>query len=221
MTTQILVTLATVIAMAQNSNFFFVSEDVLAWIPVIHEVREELELSPAKYSDALILALIHRESRPLGNASSHTPGTRYYGLLQMADAYVADACEHLGIPAKPAEKINGRAKDQLRLFFAYNERYKTFHGLYRPSYIALMHKAGVGSMAKDDRYESGHSAWVLACEHIADEIPGVKEYMNSWAKLHEVYADWIETQNKRIGICSKQYYGAYMSSWHGAGKTRY
>ena len=221
MSTSFLATLATVIIMSNGSNFFFVSEGVVAWLPVIHEVRDDMGLSAAKYSDALLLSLIHRESFPLGDASSHTEGTSYYGLLQMSDAYVQDACEYLGKEPVPARQVNGKPALQFALFFAYNERYKRYHGYYRPSYVALMHKAGVGSMAKDDLHASGHSARGLATEHLQDDIPEVEDYVNSWSKLLEVYATWIDNQNTKVGVCSAQYQGPYHTSWHGAGRTRY
>lgn len=180
-------------------GFYEPRTEILEWLPVIHEVREAMDVTSAKYSDAFIMSILHRETFPMGNPKSHRDGSQYWSAIQASDAYVADARKYLiqnsvdlpwEIPRK-ARGLHGLYHEPIAVLIAHMEYYADVHN-YRPSYMALMHKAGVGSVRAYRRHR--------AYEKLT--VPGVTGYMTSWTQLFSIYVKWVASVNNAENVCS-------------------
>ena len=165
---------------------------VLAWQPVIKDVRNELELTPARYGDVTLLALIHVESA--GDSGAHRDGSQFWGLLQMG--------RYAGIDV--GFEDNGKATTQalhedgphaIEAFLRYMERYKARHH-YQPSRIAALWKGGPGT-AKTiyERLTAGDS-WNQAIEYASNKhgIPRLAEYVRRFTEAFQAYTVYLDDQ---------------------------
>jgi len=196
-------------------SFYKVNPKILAWLPAIHRVRDGMGLSSVKYSDALMLAFLHRETSPIGRADSHTPGKKYYTALQFYDGYLADALSYLKDPSlsKKAKDYNGKVDLTLKVFFAHMEKYRGTHQ-YQESMIAVVHKAGIGSaMEVRDLLNEGKVASVLEALEKYIHIPNDDEYFETWQKLFMMYAQWVHIENAKLHACSTEYLGEFGDDW--------
>lgn len=182
------------------SRRFDFNPRVREWLPTIQKCREDLGLSAARYSDATILALIHVESS--GNECARRKGSRYYGLLQMANAYVQDACEYWGVPVVPASELQCDGEAQILMALQYFERYRKYHD-YQPSKVAILHKGGPGTAKRVDKRHAQTGDLVEAAEHVERTFvdkngdpyaPNLTEYLHEFRKAHQLWTGVLEAE---------------------------
>lgn len=170
-------------------------KEVMRWLPVIEEVRQELGVNASQYPDAVVLALIHVESA--GNEWAHREGSRYYGLLQCARAYMMDAFR---TDTANARDLQGDGRKSIECLIRYMERYQARHE-YIPTLIAVAHKGGAGTVRTAlDAYQSGHDindAIEFAQDHHG--VPRLKLYVERFRAALQNYAVAVEDLEKPYG----------------------
>lgn len=192
-------------------SFYEPSDKILAWLPAIHRVRDDMNLSSVKYSDALMLAFLHRETHPIGRADSHREGSPFYSGLQFANPYLADALAYLDDDSMSdsARDYHGKVDPALRVFFGHMEKYKGTHQ-YEPSMIAVIHKAGIGSAVKVRRLlNQGKVKSVLEALEDHINIHNDVKYLTTWQRLLTTYSQWVQIENDKLDVCSMQYLGSF------------
>lgn len=133
---------------------------------------------------ASLLALIHVES--LGNPNAYRPGSRYFGLLQIADPYLQDAIEFSkGNQNLKARDLAGNAQLSIWATVAYMNRYQRFHN-WNPRLIAIAHKGGAGTLR---RFSEGKE------DLTNSTIPNIAEYVRRFEAVYPVYLEFISNKN--------------------------
>lgn len=192
-------------------SYYEAKTDVLAHLPYIHQAREEFGVSAEKYSDALILAIIHRETGGTGRPDAHTPGTSFWTHIQFGRLYLADAmAQDPSLEGLTPETVNGELVTPVRVFLAYMEKYDWVHQ-YQPSWVAAMHKCGVSEMIKVRKLKNlGRIRDVEEGLEVID-VSNDSEYVGAWGKLFTSYAIWVRHANERVGEDkrSKRYQGGF------------
>lgn len=173
-----------------------VNKDVLKWLPAVREVRDELGLSRAKYSDALMLALIEIESG--GDEHAHRAGAPYYGLLQIGRSYAIDASEYLKEPKIAPSDLSGR--DAIRYTLAYFERYSASHQ-YNQTQIAALHKGGAGTarvLAKKVAALPRHVSIMQAVRDTEEQtgLPRYTLYVERFRSALHRWSLWVEEYDR-------------------------
>jgi len=196
-------------------SFYEVKPEILAWLPAIHRVRDDMGLSSVKYSDALVMAFLHRETHPIGRADSHRDGAPFYTAFQFANPYLKDALVYLDDEEMPtqARDYHGKVDPAIRVFLGHMEKYKGTH-LYEPSMMAVIHKAGIGSAVKVRRLlDQGKVATPLEALEKHINIHNDAKYLSTWQRLLTVYAQWVHDENAKLHVCSTQYLGEFGEDW--------
>lgn len=134
---------------------------------------------------ASLLALIHVES--LGNPSAYRPGSKFFGLLQIADPYLQDAQdfskENQNLKAKD---LAGDASLSVWATVAYMTRYQRFHQ-WNPTLIAIAHKGGAGTVR---RFSEGKENLTTS------KIPNIGEYVRRFEAVYPLYFDFVTKENQ-------------------------
>ena len=138
---------------------------------------------------ATVLALIQIESR--GNPAAHTPGTSFYGLLQMNTGYLRTALPDRNV--KGADLI-GDPTLALQAFASIHKISRRWH-LNDPDLVGFGHKAGLGSLKryatihapKGETIDQAIPAIVEYYKKLGYNLPRVPEYL---ARFREAYAVW-------------------------------
>lgn len=174
-------------------------DDVLNFIPDIYAARDAIGVSRSKYSDALMLALIHIESN--GNPDARRPGSGFCGLLQIGRSYAIDACDWLGIDPIAPEDLLGDGRTSIDLTLAYFERYRARHD-YHDTRIAAMHKGGAGASRRLARkmQRREHASTREAIEAVEREagVPSLTKYVyDRFIPAFQVYGAWLA--NNEVG----------------------
>jgi len=189
---------------------------VLEHLPHIHDVREEMGISEERYSDALLLAIIHRETGGTGDVHAHRKGSKFWTHFQFSDAYLADAKRFdPDIPVDSAKEAHGMPDVPVRVFLAHMEQYAHVH-LYQPSWVATIHKCGISSALKIRGWMRSGQVNTLDEGLEVLDISNDSEYVGSWSKLLTTYSLWIAGENGALGYGtkSKKYEGAF-DGWRG------
>lgn len=149
-----------------------------------------------KVPPAAALALITIESN--GDPYARRPGSRYWGLLQMSQAYLDDARKKnvLNVSA-----LDGDAQLAIEVFADMQHKYR--HLIANdPDRIALAHKAGVGALKRYvDHYASKDvsvdDAWPEIYQYYKDrgvDLPRVPEYLRRFRKSYAEWKNFLDNQ---------------------------
>lgn len=165
-------------------------ESVTHWRGVIDEIREELGLPAAKYSDCTILALIHVESH--GDPWAHREDSQFWGMLQMGRMAGLDV-GYTDLKKQTTRHLHGDAYEAVRGFLKYCERYHERH-FYQPSRIAALWKGGPGTARTlRDRLTAGDT-WSAALQYAEEEhrIGNLCEYVRRFTEAFQTYTIWLD-----------------------------
>ncbi len=175
------------------------NREVSRWRPAINEARAALGLRADYYPDDLVLALIDVESD--GDASARRPGSQFCGLLQMGRYAGID----VGLDDHGDDttmQLVGDGRRAIDLWLQYQERYARLH-CYQPSRMALLWKAGPGMLKRVNELLVAGEALNDAIDHAADElgVPNACEYVRRFRAAREVWASWLDEQDKLPPAC--------------------
>lgn len=108
------------------------------------------QFGPEPEMVSTVLALIHIESSGRPKAISATGS--FYGLLQIGEDYLKDACKQAGKPAFHPRELVGDAGRSIWACSQYMIRYQDRHE-WNPDRMAFGHKTGAGTLGKVARGE--------------------------------------------------------------------
>lgn len=168
-----------------------VYEQVTRWLPTIEEVRQELDVTSAKYGDCTLLALIHVESR--GDEYAHRDGSQFWGLLQMGTMAGLDVgFEDLG--KYTTRMLHGDGRNAIRQFIRYQERYEA-RANYQPNRQAVLWKGGPGTLRTlNQKLAAEAISWGDALQATEDHhnIYNLVEYLRRFTEAFQAYAFYLE-----------------------------
>jgi hypothetical protein len=174
-----------------EDNMAHVYEQVTRWLPVIEEVRQELDVTSAKYGDCTILSLIHVESR--GDECAHRENSQFWGLLQMGTMAGLDVgCEPLG--GYTTRHLHGDGRNAIRQFIRYQERYSARHS-FQPTRIAALWKGGPGTLrAINEKLAKEAISWQDALKYAEEKhnIYNLVEYLRRFTEAFQAYAFYLD-----------------------------
>lgn len=156
-----------------------VLEEVLQWYPKIMD-RQGVDAGA-------VLALIRVESA--GNPWARREGSPYWGLLQISNAYAADAYDYADLAWRPARDLHGKGERSLDVFYWYMRRYAFLHG-WDPRKVAILHKAGPGALRRI--LDRGEPLGAAACR---DATPGLCEYLSRFDLFYARYRQYLEQRS--------------------------
>jgi len=160
---------------------------VSRWLDDAQDIKRKSRLDQGSYHDAVILALIEIESA--GDENARRPKSQFCGLLQMGSLAGEDAgFKQRGRDTTASLIGDGRAA--ISSFLIYQERYAARH-MYHPNRIALLWKAGPGTLSKINALSRDGWEFAGAVKNGAAGIPNTEEYLRRFRGARERWAAWL------------------------------
>ncbi len=175
------------------------NDRVARWRPAIHEARVAAGVRADHCPDEIVLALIGVESD--GDASARRADSQFCGLLQMGRyAGIDVGLEDRG--SDTTAELVGAGLRAIELWLQYQKRYARLH-CYQPSRMAVLWKAGPGTLKRVNELLDAGEAIDAAIDHAADEmgVPNALDYVRRFRAAREKWTAWLDGRDEPPAAC--------------------